>query len=788
MICGLVSAGHHAVFLPLWTAYVLLAILPAAACLRRLLWFTLFATAFFFCWGNCALKPYLKPQFNSDHIVNYAGETPCMVEGVIAERPVASEAGSRFVMRVDGVMRDGLVSSGTGRLLVTVGEGRPVYLTGDRVRFESRIRIPRNFGLPGEPDRERRLALREIYATAFVPRSDAIFLTRGGVENPLGRFMDATALGIASGIKSLLPGEEGDVIRALLIGERGEVSRETEELFARTGVNHILSISGFHVSIVASAIFFILLAATRFSGYLMLRFNLRRFLLMLALPVLVSYLLLSGAAPATTRSVIMIGVYIVALYLERESDPVHSLMLAAFLILLLQPPALFDISFQLSFLALWGILVLVPLFMHPFKNLPEKAPLRLALQFAMVSLAASLATMVPVADIFHRTSLTGLLANFVVIPLMGYGAVLLGFAAVPLLHISPMLAGVLLKGAGLTVTLSMHALRFLDMVPPLPPWNPRPLHHILVILLLALFTFVRASRMRRFLGWTGIAVFAVACVPLPDSDNQLKVAFLSMGQCESTLVTFPDGRRMLVDGGGSYSDGPDVGERLLAPALRTLGVDRIDYMVLTHPHPDHMDGLKFVAARFPVGEFWETGAGGSADYRELKGILAAKGVPVRRIDSEMGPLRIGDVHIKPLWPVRNAPGSDADADFNETSLVFRLDYRNFSMLFTADIGSETERELIDGKRDLTCTVLKVPHHGSRHSSSTAFLQRAKPRLALISAGYGNSFHLPHPDALRRLEMAGARVFRTDRDGTVLISSDGGIYSVKTWKRADWQFI
>lgn len=781
LICGLVSAGLYGVFLPLWTLFVLLAFLLCAAWLRRPLWFAILAAAFFFCWGSNALHPYLRPQFPPNNIVNYAEETPCIVEGVIAERPTASEGGSRFVVRVEHVLREGVAAPSTGRLLVTVGEGEPVFLTGDRVRFEARIRIPRNFGLPGEPDRERRLALREIYATAFIPRADALFLTRGCVENPLGRFMDATAREIASGMKRLLPGEEGAVVRALLIGERGEVSRGTEELFARTGVNHILSISGFHVSIVASAIFFIMLVTTRCSAYLMLRFNLRRFLLLLALPVLVSYLFLSGAAPATTRSVIMIGVYIIALFLERESDPVHSLMLAAFLILLLQPPALFDISFQLSFLALWGILVLVPLFMHPFRNLPEKAPFRLALQFLMVSLAASLATMVPVAAVFHRASLTGLLSNFVVVPLMGYCAVLLGFAAVPLLHISPMLAGILLKGAGLTVTLSIHALRFLDRIPQLPPWNPRPLHHILLILLLVLFTFVRASRMRRFLGWTGIAVFAFACVPLPPPDNQLKVAFFSLGQCESTLVTFPDGRTMLVDGGGSFSDGPDVGERLLAPALWTLGVNRIDYMVLTHPHPDHMEGLKFIAARFPVGEFWETGAGEGDDYQELKGILAAKLVPVRRLDSEAGPLRIGEVRIEPLSPAASAHRTDEDEDLNETSLVFRLAYRDFSMLFTADIGSETERELMDSKRDLVCTVLKVPHHGSKHSSSPPFLQRTKPLLALISAGYGNNFHLPHPDALRRLEMAGARVFRTDRDGTVFISSDGKTCSVKTWK-------
>lgn len=785
LICGLLSAAIHGIFLPPWTLFALLAAMLAAAVWGRGLPFAVLAAAFFFCWGGHALKPRLRPDFPPGHIVHHVAETACIVEGTIAERPVATGSGGRFVLSVERVVRDGLSTPAIGRLLVSVGEGRCAFLTGDRVRFEARLRRPRNFGLPGEPDRERALAFRDIYAVGFVPRADALFLTAQAVENPVGRFMDKTAREIASRIEMSVPGDAGAVMGALLIGERGKVARETEELFARTGVNHILSISGFHVSVVASAIFFLLLTAARGSAFLMLRFNLRRFLLLLALPVLFLYLVLSGGAPATTRSVIMIAVYILALFLERESDPVHSLMLAAFLILLAQPTDLFDISFQLSFLALWGILVLVPILMGPFANLPEKAPIRLAVQFMMVSLAATLATLVPVAATFHRTTLTGLLANFVVVPLMGYGAVLLGFAALPLMPVSPTIAGLLLKGAGITVSLSCQALRLLDHIPPLPSWSPRPLHYLLLFLLLAVLTFVRAKRPRRILAWSSLLLLVPVSIPPLSPEKPLQVTFFSLGQCESTLVTFPNGKRMLVDGGGSFATaGPDVGERLLAPALRTLGVERIDYMVLTHPHPDHMKGLLYIAAHFPVGEFWEAGWGEGADYLELKRLLAAGHATVRHLDAETGALRIGDARIDPLAPRR---GSRKE-DLNEDSLVFRLAYGDFSMLFTGDIGAEVEQSLVDGKGELACTVLKVPHHGSGGSSTARFLQKTRPCLAIISAGYGNSFHLPHPDALRRLSGAGARVLRTDLDGTLAISSDGITWSVSTWQGPFGQFI
>jgi competence protein ComEC len=194
---------------------------------------------------------------------------------------------------------------------------------------------------------------------AFTRSAAEVVLIRGGVAFPVRNFMDHIASDLGNRIGLLLPGDEGAVLRALLLGESGLVPEKTRELYARTGVNHILSISGFHVGVIGFFFFSLLFCTARCSQLLLLYVNLRRTILVLTIPVLLFYLFLTGGAPATVRSVIMISACIAAVILQRESDPLHSLMLAALLILGWSPPALFDISFQLSFLALWGILAAI---------------------------------------------------------------------------------------------------------------------------------------------------------------------------------------------------------------------------------------------------------------------------------------------------------------------------------------------------------------------------------------------------------------------------------------------
>jgi len=780
MVGGLVSAHHFDILLSPRSLPWLLAVALAALFLKTRIPFLVITGALFFVWGTATLRPLLAPVYPPHHIARFATEAPVIIEGIIATRPEAVEGGLRLVLDVDGIFRGKTASYTTGRLLVYVREGRGTFLTGDRVRFQARVSRPQQFGLPGEFDYPRHLAYRQIHATASVRSADDILLVREAAAYPVQRWFDRLAADLGDFIGSSAPAG-GGVLRALLVGQRGFVSTTTEDLYARAGVNHILSISGFHIGVIALTIHYLLFRLLSRSEFLALRLNLRSTVLLATLPPVVFYLFVAGLAPATVRSVVMIALVTLALVLERETDPLNTLTAAAFGILLCNPQALFDISFQLSFLAIWGILVLTPLCMAPFSGVREGMAKK-ALLFASVSVAATIVTLLPVVYTFHRASVAGLIGNFVAVPLLGYGAVVTGFTALPLINLFPDAAALLLGIAAWLVRASDTLITLVAEIPPLPMRSATLADLSVLYLALLGLSLIKTERLRYAL--CALAGFLVMMFHLPagaDSPGPLTVTFFSVGQGEATLVTFPNGRRMLVDGGGSpHEGGMDVGRQLLAPALWSMGVDRLDVVVLTHPHPDHVKGLLPLAELFPIGEFWESGVAVPVGHHaELRRILAARGVPVRFVSSATSPVIIGGVRIEPLAPASRPPAVPA-TDQNDDSLVFRMTHGSFSMLFTGDIGHDVEERLLADSARLRCTVLKVPHHGSRHSSSPRFLNAAAPRLALISAGARNSFGLPSAETISRLHERGIRVCRTDLDGSVQIASNGNGYTVKTF--------
>jgi competence protein ComEC len=360
---------------------------------------------------------------------------------------------------------------------------------------------------------------------------------------------------------------------------------------------------------------------------------------------------------------------------------------------------------------------------------------------------------------FNQLSLIGIVANLFVVPLAA-PATTLGMLALLLSLVSDTLAGLCFSALWLMLVALRAVVWVAAAVPaamvnlPAPAWGA-------VITWYAALALAPLSARRRLVvpALAGLLLMAAVLSVEPwwrPGDGRLRVIFLDVGQGDATLIELPEGRRLLVDGGPGGARRFDVGERVLAPFLWNRPVRRLDVVALSHSDADHVGGLAAILRHFTVGEFWENGSWGPAAEETLQALERSR--TPRRVLHAGSRLWMGEA----LVTVLNPDGGER-TDANDKSLVLRLDWRGVSLLLTGDLGWEGEERIRRQAGPLRVTMLKVGHHGSRFSSSAPFLDVARPALALA-----------------RLEAAGARVYRTDRDGAIIVETDGARLWVTRW--------
>jgi competence protein ComEC len=472
----------------------------------------------------------------------------------------------------------------------------------------------------------------------------------------------------------------------------------------------------------------------------------------------------------------MTVVFLAGKLLWKNSHVLNTISFSACLLLAVNPFYLFDMGFQLTFAATLSIILFYP---KVLRRLP-RLPLKISELFAL-SVTAQLGVMPFLARSFHRVTFSGLFLNFLAIPLTGL-LMALGFVFLGAALVSPLVARLMVPALAFFVRAFLWTTGLADPLPFLSYRVPTP--HLFTVI--GYFAFLLLSLLRpRFKGQRLVSlgifvVFAVvlATYPFPArSSPGLGLTFLDVGQGDSILVEFPGRKKMLIDGGGVADDSLDIGELVVSPYLWDLGVKKLDYLVLSHGHPDHLNGLKSVARNFRIGEYWEAvrPPGGNLAYEELTRNLEPSVIRenVRRGFSRQE----GAVRVEALHP-EAAAGSFKDVS-NDQSMVLKISMGAQSFLLPGDIGAGAEAELVNGEAEVWARVLKSPHHGSRTSSSPAFLDAVRPELVVVTAGRGNFYGLPHPDIIARYRERGLRVLRTDEEGAVRISTDGSTLEVST---------
>lgn len=558
------------------------------------------------------------------------------------------------------------------------------------------------------------------------------------------------------------------IIKALTIGDTTGLDEETKKLFLHTGTSHILAISGSNIGIITAFFFFISRFFIRRIRVLRLRGDDTRYAALATIPFAFAFMLIAGSSIPTVRATIMITVYMLSLYFERGRDIFNTIALSALIILLIYPHSLFTPSFQLTFASVVFILLFTQRIFPLIKT--DNRLLRWFLLSMGMTISATVGTLPIVLYHFYGVNFFAVFHNLVAVPLMCIIAMPLGLLGVVLPWGEYLLR---LAGEVLAVTVSILTTLNWGYLYPMV----RPSLFEIILYFLFLFTLLHIRRK--------IAVAFLVFLVLPIASgyayfiyherfsNDLRVNFIDVGNGDAILVEAPEGWRMLIDGGGFHMSDFDTGKSILTPVLLSKKILTLDYVLNTHPHGDHLGGLPTVIRDFTVKHF-STGTYFMAQQKfvELIKLLKEKKIPLTTWKRGDTLLLKNGIEIAVLNP---GPETGTD-DLNNASLVIKMVHDNFSILFAGDIGSEVEEKLILSGENLRSDVLKIPHHGSRHSSSHEFLAAVQPKIAVLSVGKGIP-GIPSHEALKRYDAFSIPVLRTDRDGMIQIreSEKGIIY-------------
>ncbi len=656
-------------------------------------------------------------------------------------------------------------------------------LPGDQLAIRARLDRPHTFHNPGSFDYPTFLARQDIRITGWIKSPLHIYrldehpaflhqmrYLPERLRSQIGSFIEQT----------VTTPEISSVYKALLIGDASEISQETLEAFKGSGCRHILSISGAHLSILATFLFFIIYWLLRRSEYLILRYPVKKIAAGLCLLPLAIYTLLAGANTPVIRAMIMVTVFMVALCADKRKSLFIPLALAALLILIWDPNSLFTASFQLSFMAVASIALVSPILTRLVtaeerkETFYQRIKSRLC-QFTLAALTVSMAATIGTAPLllyyFNRISVVGPAANLPVESLICLWSLPLGFLACPLIFIAPPAAALLLHLGSIGLMLSLKVTTFFSNIPFSTLWLPTPSPTLIVLYYAAIFVAISGipvSRSGRILS-AGAWVLIIFLFIFPPSEllkqriTSSEVTFLDVGQGSSTFLQLPAGRRLLIDGGGATSPNFNTGEDVIAPFLWRRGIKHLDAIIITHSDSDHYNGIPFLLRRFRPDILWiNNRSGHEKAWRQMLALADQLHVQIRIPRSGEQLIASGKAEVIHLGD----PGEPDGPRSNDQSLVLRFAHDKLSCLFAGDISHKVESQLVEKNQPLQSALLLSPHHGSSTSNSEKFLKAVNPETIVVSAGRFRHDHFPTPEVRKRCRNLGIKMLITAEQGAI----------------------
>jgi competence protein ComEC len=718
------------------------------------------------------------------------------ISGVINSLPKKYQNKTRYTINCTRIDLDTVV----GNLILTVyhdsvKQAVSPLLFGEHITFNSKIRAIRNFSNPGGYDYKFRMRLKGITGSVY---ANSRFIVQSGPVNSdffarvmqiVQRIRDRFSSHVAKAVQStderqpdFFTNQARAVLTALVTGQKEMIHVITRDNFSKAGLSHILAVSGLHMSLVGLGFFSVFIFILNRQPTFVITGLAKKTSGLLTLLPLTAYAFFAGFSPSTQRALIMAAVFLTSFLIEKEKDPLNTLYFAASLILLIDPGALFSISFQLSFVCVFFIISGF-IFLRQIWGMPKNKWIKRVLVMILTTVFAGIGAAPVTAFYFNMFPMVQVGTNFVMIPVLGFFCLPLGLAGLVSMDLWPGLAHLLL-------TLDIHILSYclqgvywiagLDWT-----WTrvvtPRPIEiSLYYALILCLgFAIMKKNKGAVYLIFLLIVAGIISAgqgILKRFNPGKLVVHTLDVGQGNAAVIITPDGKTLLIDAGGFGGRSTfDTGRYLVGPFLWQSWIKTLDTVILTHPDSDHMNGLPFIFENFKVRQWIKNhDISSSGVFRRLMQIAGKKGVSINIPGPD--PCRI-------LWDqvkisILGRDGMNPGAHNNNNSLVTRIDFLSFSILFPGDIEEKREIELVNKKDfNLKSDVLMAPHHGSCSSSSELFLDKVGPSEVIISCGYRNRHKFPCRTVLQRYRRNRIAVFRTDLMGAVTLQSDGVSYAI-----------
>jgi competence protein ComEC len=708
-------------------------------------------------------------------------DEPVVLFGAIDSEPALQERRMSCVVSTDSIVRQGKIDRGSHRVMITIRFEKKDRYRGD-IEFGKRIEMhgflepfpfQRN---PGEFDYGKYLALNDIQGVITVKGLDNVRVAGEAEGNSFQMWTYAVQQTLYRIMDRLHSPRHAGFLKGIIFGYRADIPSDVKQSFMDTGTIHILAVSGSNVAFVAFIFFSIL-------GFFRLPRKTAGGAAMLGLIV---YMLITGSSASVVRATIMAIVLLCGTLFERKADIYNSISAAALILLFWNTNTLFDIGFQLSFAAVASIIYFYPRLESLIKKIPKRFEeikgVDAVLKIFAVSLAAQLGTVPFTAYYFGRISIISLVANIPVVPISGLNT-FIGAAEIMVYPISPWIAKLY---AAANDFLVWFLLGFVQQAANLPfayveAWQFTSVcifgYYIFVI---GIFNL----NLPRVRAWLLIIVLALGNYVLYSNiwllaHPRCTVSVIDVGQGDAILIEFPNGKRMLIDT-GPLSQKFDAGERTVVPFLKRIGISRLDYVLITHSHSDHIGGTGSILKLLRVDTIMMASLGiHSREVKDVVDIAEARhtGIKVVRAGNQ---IRIdSSARVYVFHPDSN---HTAERNLNNSSVVVKIVYGNASIMLVGDAEVEAEqRMMLRYGAFLSSDILKAGHHGSITSTSEEFLSFVRPRIALLSVGNHNKFRHPSPFTLWRLKFHSVEIKRTDKLGAIVLESDG-----TKWIQTEWR--